>query len=88
MTAATGEPIIATMSPVVAGDVIPVRFHVNKPNITAYQVWQLQNRRRALREEYLHHWEETRAQTGTGRPVDAIIGPVAAYAAPPHGQNR
>ncbi|KAJ7293099.1 general amidase [Mycena rebaudengoi] len=28
------------------------------------------------------------AVTGTGRPVDAIISPVAAYTAPPHGMNR
>ncbi|TCD71575.1 hypothetical protein EIP91_007322 [Steccherinum ochraceum] len=38
--------------------------------------------------EYLTIWEDTAQGTGTGRPVDAIISPVAPYAAPPHGLNR
>lgn len=55
--------------------------------ITAYQLWQLHKKRRDLREEYLNYWQSTVQATGTGRPVDAIISPVAPYAAPPHGFN-
>ena len=52
---------------------------------TAYQLWQLQKKRLALRQEYTVHWNATVSETGTGRPVDAVISPVAPFAAPPHG---
>lgn len=55
--------------------------------ITAYQLWQLHKEKRDLRKEYLDHWQSTVQATGTGRAVDAIISPVAPYAAPPHGLN-
>jgi Asp-tRNA(Asn)/Glu-tRNA(Gln) amidotransferase A subunit family amidase len=54
---------------------------------TAWELWGLHGRRRELQKEYLDHWEATKSKTGTGRPVDAIIAPVAAYPAPPHGHN-
>ncbi len=54
--------------------------------ISAYKLWQLHKRRIALREEYLAAIRTSAHATGTGRPVDAIIGPVAPYAAPPHGK--
>ena len=56
--------------------------------LTAYQLWQANKRRRELRKEYLEHWQDTVDKTGTGRPVDAIISPVAPFVAPPHGMNR
>lgn len=55
--------------------------------ITAYQLWQIHKERRDIQKEYLDHWENTIEVTGTGRPVDAIISPVAPYTAPPHGMN-
>jgi amidase len=54
----------------------------------AYQLWQTQKEKRILRKKYLDRWQATQSSTGTGRPVDAIISPVAPYAAPPHGHNR
>jgi amidase len=54
----------------------------------AYQLWQTQKQKRLLRKEYLDRWQATQSITGTGRPMDAIISPVAPYAAPPHGHNR
>jgi len=57
-------------------------------SVSAYSLWQIQKLRVQLRGEYLDHWEATAAATGTGRPVDAIIAPCAAYAAPPHGKNQ
>ncbi len=56
--------------------------------LSAYQLWQVQKQKRNLRQEYLEYWQATEKSTGTGRPVDAIIAPVAPYAAPPHGLNR
>jgi hypothetical protein len=57
------------------------------PASSAYDLWQVQKERAALRKEYVDHWEATVDQTGTGRPVDAILAPCAPYAAPLHGMN-
>lgn len=57
------------------------------PAQSAYELWQLHAERRRLQKGYLDHWNSTITRTGTGRPVDAIICPVAAYPAPPHGYN-
>lgn len=56
-------------------------------DISAFALWQLHAERRKLQQEYLEHWNATASKTGTGRPVDAIISPAAAYPAPPHGYN-
>ena len=57
---------------------------------SAYDLWQVQKHKQKLRKEYLDHWEasEEWAGTGTGRPVDALISPIAAYVAPPHGKHQ
>ncbi|KIJ68407.1 hypothetical protein HYDPIDRAFT_173143 [Hydnomerulius pinastri MD-312] len=86
-TSATGEPIISTMLPE-SGQVIEAAFRPKKGGLTAYQLWQVQKLKRDLRTEYLEHWNKTASETGTTRPVDAIICPAAPYAAPPHGINR
>ncbi|KAK7047326.1 hypothetical protein VNI00_006557 [Paramarasmius palmivorus] len=54
---------------------------------SAYELWQLQKEKRDLRKSHLDHWEATASRTGTGRPVDAIIGPATPYSAVPHGLN-
>ncbi|KAM6501145.1 general amidase [Amanita muscaria] len=99
-TVPTGEPVIRTME---LRDDEPVKWPAKKLNVeapalgplvsadtklTAYELWQVHKQRRQLRAEYLDHWQATASKTGTGRPVDAIIAPVAPYAAPPHGQNN
>jgi len=56
-------------------------------NSFVLQLWQLHKEKRNLRKAYLDHWEATVSQAGTGRPVDAIIAPVAPYTAVPHGLN-
>lgn len=56
--------------------------------LSAYKLWQLQKKRAEMRKNHLDLWESTVSLTGTGRPVDAIISPVASYAAVPHGKNR
>ena len=81
----TGEPRLTTMAP--AGSA-PIDVGVSyTPTISAYRLWQLQKARTTLREEYLAAWRASAAYTGTGRPVDAIIAPVAAHAAAPHGKT-
>ena len=89
-TAATGEPIITTMLPDTAKSepMDKVTNTGDESGITAYDLWQIQKRRTDLRQAYLDHWESTSETTGTGRPIDAIIAPIAPYVAPPHGQNR
>ena len=81
----TGEPRLTTMVP--EGST-PIDVGVSyTPTISAYQLWQLQKARTTLREEYLAAWRASAAYTGTGRPVDAIIAPVAPHAASPHGKT-
>ncbi|KAH9949475.1 general amidase [Amylocystis lapponica] len=91
--ALSGEPLLQTMSPTTdkheyaldepfARTIVGERRH-----LSAYELWQLHHEKRALRKSYLDHWEATAARTGTGRPVDAIISPVAPYTACPHGCN-
>ncbi|KAJ7446418.1 general amidase [Mycena galericulata] len=85
-TAPTGEPLIASMG--VLPEDAELQFRPSRPGVTAFELWQVQKKRRDLRQEYLKLWEDTASRTGTGRPVDAIICPVAPYAAPPHGLNK
>jgi len=90
VTGLTGEPLIETMLDEAAGPAVPTTFRPGDDSSasSAYQLWQLQKAKLKIRQEYLAMWEETTKTTGTGRPVDAIISPVAPYAAPPHGKNR
>ncbi|KZT09017.1 general amidase [Laetiporus sulphureus 93-53] len=91
--ARSGEPLIQTMSP----DTDAHEYALDEPfartvvgerrHLSAYELWQLHREKRALRKSHLDHWEATVARTDTGRPVDAIISPVAPYAACPHGCN-
>nr|GAT48430.1 predicted protein [Mycena chlorophos] len=84
VAALTGEPLVGSMDP--EADIWQKRPMMAGP-LSAYQLWQVQKAKRELREEYLDHWARTVKETSTGRPVDAIISPVAPYAAPPHGKS-
>ncbi|CDO71742.1 hypothetical protein BN946_scf184920.g26 [Trametes cinnabarina] len=89
----SGEPLLKTMSPATDAH----EFALDEPmqvaivgepkHLSAYELWELHKEKRALRKSHLDHWEATVSKTGTGRPVDAIISPVAAYASCPHGCN-
>lgn len=83
--ALTGEPLLDSMSleGVANPSALVTRTHV----LTAYELWQVHKRRQVLRKEYLDKWQETAKTTSTGRPIDALISPVAPWAAPPHGRN-
>ncbi|KAG5645708.1 hypothetical protein DXG03_005403 [Asterophora parasitica] len=79
------EPYLSSMRP----DYDPLLTPADNygPGITAHELWQLHETKRDLRQKYLEHWLATESETGTGRPVDAIISPVAANTAAPHGEN-
>ncbi|KAF5388559.1 hypothetical protein D9757_004595 [Collybiopsis confluens] len=87
VAAPTGEPVIASMS-LENQIALEGGFDHNSIPRSAYQLWQLHRKKRDLREEHLQVWEDTVKITGTGRPVDAIISPVAPYAAVGHGNNK
>jgi len=82
VTSATGEPIISSMD---SNNPVVPPYRPKGGGSTAYQLWQTQKLRIDTRKEYLNHWEATVSETGTGRPVDVIICPAAAYVAHPHG---
>ena len=85
VTSATGEPRLASMATESAA-AIDTGVHYSS-TISAYELWQIQKQRITLREEYLALWRGSVANTGTGRPIDALILPVAPFAAPPHGKT-
>ncbi|KAJ3563715.1 hypothetical protein NP233_g8763 [Leucocoprinus birnbaumii] len=91
--ATSGEPLIPDMSLEVEKFDAEAwqrvkNTQVPRPGLTTHELWQLNGKLRQLRHEYLDHWRETISETGTGRPVDAIIAPVAPFVATPHGKNR
>ncbi len=71
--ALSGEPLLGPL----AGEA--------PAHLSVHEYWQLTLQRNEFVKGHLDHWEATREATGTGRPVDAIIGPVSANVAHPHG---
>ncbi|SGY38985.1 BQ5605_C003g02118 [Microbotryum silenes-dioicae] len=53
--------------------------------LTASQYWELCAQRKVYVKSQLDAWEGTSSITGTGRPLDAIIGPVSCDAPEVHG---
>jgi amidase len=51
---------------------------------TVDEIFKLNLERETFRARALEHWNSTRTVTTTGRPVDAILCPIAATLAPPH----
>ncbi|KAH9987890.1 general amidase [Russula vinacea] len=85
VTSLTGEPILKSMS---SAGTSETGVYIKDTSISAFELFQVQKRRAALRKEYLDYWQSTKALTSTGRPVDAIISPVAPFPPPPHGKNN
>ncbi|GJE89672.1 amidase [Phanerochaete sordida] len=52
------------------------------------EIFRLNLAREAFRTKILQHWKATEARTRTGRPVDAVLSPVAPTLAPPHDTTR
>jgi amidase len=56
-------------------------YGTTKAEYTASQIAELNVQKRQYQKEYMEYWNSTVSLTGTGRPVDAIIAPVAPFAA-------
>ncbi|KAG2007109.1 hypothetical protein CC2G_014828 [Coprinopsis cinerea AmutBmut pab1-1] len=84
------EPLVSSMT--IEEELKVETGEVSRPEVkgvSAFQLWQVQKKRRDLRQEYLDWWQSSQewAQTDTGRPIDAIICPVAPHVAPLHGKT-
>ncbi|GAA5853824.1 hypothetical protein JCM8547_007462 [Rhodosporidiobolus lusitaniae] len=55
------------------------------PHLSTYEYWQLCSKRRTFLTAQLAAWEATSSLTGTGRPFDALITPIAPYPSFAHG---
>ena len=58
--------------------------HARDKPYSVSEIFELNLARDAFRGEALAYWNQTQSRTSTGRPVDAIISPVAPTLAPPH----
>ena len=52
-----------------------------KEQYTASQIAAVNVAKRAYQKEYMEYWNSTSSLTGTGRPVDGVIAPLAPFAA-------
>ena len=52
------------------------------------EIFKLNLKRESFRQRLLMHWNATASRTRSGRPVDAIISPVAPTRAPKHNETR
>jgi amidase len=67
-----GEPMCAPVSSL---------FGTKTEQYTASQISAINVLKRQYQKEYMEYWNSTASRTGTGRPVDAIISPLAPFAA-------
>ncbi|KAK5113263.1 hypothetical protein LTR62_003600 [Meristemomyces frigidus] len=51
------------------------------PEYNATQIMAANVKKRELQKEYMEYWNRTSETSGTGRPVDAVISPLAPFAA-------
>jgi amidase len=85
----TGEPILKSMSDYsTSSGTAEAGVYIKDKGVSVFELFQIQKRRATLRKEYLDYWQSTKSATSTGRPVDAIITPVAPFPPTPHGKNR
>ncbi|KZP01876.1 general amidase [Calocera viscosa TUFC12733] len=96
--APTGEPLLKSMAPdAPPAEQLDMPFGAKPMNkggtvpeplkpLSAYELWKVQWKLRDLRKQYLDGWMATKEKTGTGRPIDGLVTPVAPYAAPPLGK--
>jgi amidase len=62
-------------------------FAPDRP-VTIAELWKLNLQREKFRNELIAHWVATQKRTKSGRPIDAILCPVAPTLAPPHDTTR
>lgn len=89
VTSQTGEPILKSMSNFgTLSDSPEAGVYIKETSVSVFELYQIQKRRATLRKEYLDYWQGTKSSTSTGRPVDAIISPIAPFPPTPHGKNK
>ena len=66
---ASGEPMV------------PQALIPNNPQANATDVWKINIQKREMQKSYMDYWNSTAKLTGTGRPIDAIIAPLAPFPA-------
>jgi amidase len=52
-----------------------------REQFSASEIASVNVQKRQFQKEYMDYWNSTVSLTGTGRPVDAIIAPLAPFAA-------
>jgi amidase len=65
----------------ISDPITKVYGHEPTTEYTATQIAETNVAKRQYQKEYMEYWNSTASQTGTGRPVDAVITPLAPYAA-------
>ncbi|KAK6581305.1 hypothetical protein PZA11_005996 [Diplocarpon coronariae] len=70
--ALSGEPMISQVASA---------YGSLKEQYTASQICAVNVSKRQYQKRYMDYWNSTASLTGTGRPVDAVISPVAPFAA-------
>jgi len=70
--ALSGEPM---------GGPVAATYGTLKEQYTASQIAAVNVAKRAYQKDYMEYWNTTSSSTGTGRPVDAVIAPLAPFAA-------
>jgi amidase len=60
---------------------IAVTYGSRKKEYTASQIAEVNVLKRQYQKEYMEYWNSTASITGTGRPIDAVISPLAPFAA-------
>ncbi|PQE33815.1 general amidase protein [Rutstroemia sp. NJR-2017a WRK4] len=66
--ALSGEPVIPQLKK---------HFGTLKPQMAGFDIAEVNRKKREFQKEYMEYWNSTAELTGTGRPVDAIITPLA-----------
>ena len=59
-----------------------------KKPFTVDEIFRLNLARESFRVRVAEHWNSTASRTRAGRPVDAVLSPVAPTLAPPHDSTR
>lgn len=60
-----------------------VNLFQNASDIGVGKLWDMHSTRLEIEQEYFRQWESTAARTSTGRPIDAILCPVAPHSSRP-----
>ncbi|KAI0094460.1 amidase [Irpex rosettiformis] len=80
--------ILANDPPVPQTEWIMSQVPNNGQPFSVADIFKLNLERETFRMKIAKHWNESQRLTTTGRPIDAILSPVAATLAPPHDTTR